>query len=122
MSEKDVTIDLSYLQELASDNKEFMIEMIEIFLLQTPNYVAVLEEGVVSKNFKTIADSSHKIKPTLTFMGVDSAKETITNIESWAKNEENYERILSDFNSLKETFKTIYIKLEEKKAELLAGS
>jgi HPt (histidine-containing phosphotransfer) domain-containing protein len=122
MSEKDVTIDLSYLQELASDNKEFMIEMIEIFLLQTPNYVTVLEEGVVSKNFKTIADSSHKIKPTLTFMGVDSAKETITNIESWARNEENYERILSDFNSLKETFKTIYIKLEEKKAELLAGS
>lgn len=122
MIEKDVNIDLSYLQDLASDNKEFMIEMIDIFLLQTPNYMEVLEEGIISKNFKTIADASHKIKPTLTFIGVLSAKDTITDMESWARKEENYEVILNDFNLLKETFKTIYIKLEEKKAELLAGS
>ncbi|OAQ42158.1 histidine phosphotransferase [Pedobacter psychrophilus] len=121
MREKDVTIDLSYLQDLASDNKDFMVEMIDVFLLQTPNYLAVLEEGVVSKNFKTIADASHKIKPTLTFMGVASAKETITEMESWARKEENYEGILNDFNSLKEVFKTIYVKLEEKKSEFLAN-
>jgi len=121
MNQKEVTIDLSYLRELASNNTEFMIEMIDIFLLQTPNYLAVLEEGIISKNFKTIADASHKIKPTLTFMGVASAKDTITDMESWARKEENYVGILNDFNSLKETFKTIYVKLEEEKAELLAN-
>ncbi len=121
MSEIEIIIDLSYLQELASDNKDFVIEMIDVFLLQTPNYLAVLEEGVISKNFKTIADASHKIKPTLTFMGVTSAKETITEMESWARKEENYEGILNDFNSLKEVFKTIYVKLEEKKSEFLAN-
>jgi HPt (histidine-containing phosphotransfer) domain-containing protein len=121
MSEETV-IDLSYLKELAGGNKEFMLEMIDIFLLQTPNYFNALGDSVNAKDFKTISEAAHKIKPTLAFMGVEKAKDIMASIELRGKLQQDYDGILADFNSLKETFQIIYVKLEEKRAELVAES
>ncbi|MBK0382405.1 Hpt domain-containing protein [Pedobacter sp. SD-b] len=117
---KELVLDLSYLQELADDNTDFIVEMIDIFLMQTPDYVAALEAGVVAKDFKAIGDAAHKIKPTLSFMGLALAKETMVSIEARARNQDDYMGILQDFESLKLVFDKVYIKLKEKKEELLA--
>lgn len=116
-----VTIDLSYLKEVASDNVEFMVEMIDIFLGQTPGYILILEEAVATKDWVKIADMSHKIKPTLAFMGANGAKEMMAQIERRARSKEDYAGIVADFNSLNQDFLDIFSGLEEKKKELLAN-
>ena len=118
--EKEVVIDLSYLREVASDNTEFMIEMIDIFLAQTPGYIDQLTDAIDQKNWSKISDLSHKIKPTMSFMGVESAKDTLGEIELKSRNQVDYEWIVEEYNKLKDVFKIMLIKLEEKKKELLA--
>jgi HPt (histidine-containing phosphotransfer) domain-containing protein len=118
--ENEIIIDLSYLKEVASDSTEFMIEMIDIFLAQTPGYVNQLAEAIDQKDWTKMADLSHKVKPTLSFMGVESAKNTLQEIETKSRNHEDYEGIVVEFNKLKEVFKVIFLKLEDKKKELIA--
>ena len=119
-TENEVIIDLTYLRDVASDNTEFMIEMIDIFLAQTPGYVEQLTTAVDQKDWSKMAELSHKIKPTMSFMGVESAKNTLGDIETKSRNKEDYEGIVAEFDKMKETFKIIFIKLEEKKLELIA--
>lgn len=114
----NIIIDLSYLKEVSNDNNEFMIDMIDIFQAQTPGYVESLAAAIAEKNWPKIAEMAHKIKPTLSFMGIEAAKEEMALIETKARNQEDYESIVSDFENMKEVFEVIYLKLEEKKKEL----
>ena len=120
MSEqKEIVIDLSYLREVASDNIEFMIEMIDIFLAQTPEYVDQLTLAVDQKDWTKMAELAHKIKPTMSFMGVESAKETLGEIELKSRKKVDYDWIVEEYENLKGVFKMMFVKLEEKKIELL---
>ena len=118
--EKEVFIDLSYLREVASDNTEFMIEMIDIFLAQTPGYIDQLTTAIDQKDWSKMAELSHKIKPTMSFMGVESAKNALGEIELKSREQIDYEWIVEEYNKLKAVFKIMLVKLEEKKIELLA--
>ena len=118
----EIVIDLTYLEEVSGGNNEFIVEMIDLFLAQTPAHIDELIAAVSAKEWKKIAELAHKVKPTLAFMGVESVKEKMAEIESNGRNEENYEDIVSEINQLQEVFKTIYAKLEIKKKELLQSN
>jgi len=118
----EIIIDLSYLIEVASGNNEFIVEMIDIFLAQTPGHVDELNTAIQAKEWKRIAEVAHKIKPTLSFMGVESAKDVMAEIEKDARNEENYENIVSKITQMQAVFETIFLKLEAKKQELLLNN
>lgn len=118
--DKEIVIDLSYLREVASDNTEFMIEMIDLFKAQTPGYIDQLTLAIDQKEWSRIAEMAHKIKPTMSFMGVESAKNTLGEIETKSRNQVDYEWIVEEYNQLKEIFKIMLVKLEDKKKELLA--
>ena len=56
----------------------------------------------------------------MSFMGVESAKDTLGEIELKSRNQVDYEWIVEEYNKLKDVFKIMLVKLEEKKKELLA--
>ena len=118
--ETEIIIDLSYLREVASGNTEFMIEMIDIFLAQTPGYIDQLTVAIGQKDWTKMAELSHKIKPTMSFMGVESAKETLGEIEIKSRKQVDYDWITEEYDKLEEVFKIMLLKLVEKKKELLA--
>lgn len=111
-------VDLSYLKDVASGSDEFMIDMIDLFLDQTPAYFEQLEQFISEENWSKVADIAHKIKPTLAFMGVDSARESMAGIEQNARNLVNLEAISPAFQLLKEMSVQLYKQLEEVKASL----
>jgi hypothetical protein len=115
-----IDLDLSYLKDVASGSAEFMIEMIDIFLEQTPDYFDKLDTAVKEKDWKTVGDISHKIKPTLVFMGVDITKYDIGGIERKARELVDLEDIEPQFNSLKLMAADLFTRLEEIKKELQA--
>lgn len=116
-----VKIDLSYLDEVAGGNAEFIIEMIDIFLQQTPGYVDNLKQAFEEKDWKKIAEISHKIKPTLAFIGLHQEQQEMANIEHQARAEENYEGIKASFEGLCNIFDVAYQSLEAKKNDLAAN-
>ena len=111
-------IDLSYLRDVSSGSNEFMIEMIELFLEQTPAFFEQLNKFIAEENWDRVADIAHKIKPTLAFMGADAAKESMEEIESNARNLTNTDSIAPAFKSLYLFSEDLYVKLIEVKKEL----
>lgn len=115
---EELNIDLSYLKDVASGSSEFMIEMIDIFLDQTPEYFEKLDQAVKDKEWKTVADIAHKIKPTLIFMGVDVTKHDMGEIERKARNLENLEEIEPQFHAIQQMSTQLFKRLAEIKTEL----
>lgn len=124
MSEKspqnkpEFKIDLTYLRDVSSGSNEFMIEMIDLFLQQTPGYFEQLNQFIIDENWSKAAEIAHKIKPTLAFMGAETAKESMAEIETRARNLTNTEMIAPLFKSLNEFSGDLFIKLAEVKKEL----
>jgi HPt (histidine-containing phosphotransfer) domain-containing protein len=114
----EFSIDLSYLRDVSSGSNEFMVEMIELFLDQTPAYFEQLSQLIAEENWQKVAEIAHKIKPTLAFMGADAAKDRMAEIESNARNLTNTDSIRPAFNSLKEFSGELFTKLNEVKKEL----
>lgn len=114
----DLNVDLSYLRDVSSGSNEFMVEMIELFLDQTPAYFEQLDQYIQEENWLRVADIAHKIKPTLAFMGADSAKEDMAEIEVNARNLKNLDKIQPAFQLLNDLSSELFSKLEEIKAGL----
>ncbi len=114
----EFNIDLSYLRDVSSGSNEFMVEMIELFLEQTPAYFEQLAQLIDEGNWPKVAEIAHKIKPTLAFMGADAAKDSMAEIESNARTVTNTESIAPTFNLLREFSGELFIKLTEVKKEL----
>lgn len=117
----NLEIDLSYLNEIAGGDAEFMIDMIDIFIEQTPVYTDQLINAVNAKDWKTVGDIAHKIKPTLAFMGVNKAKEQMASIEQKARTESNVEDIAKEFAEVKAVCESLYTGLEKVKIDLQAS-
>ncbi len=117
-SKPQFNIDLSYLRDVSSGSDEFMVEMIELFLDQTPAYFEQLNQLIGEENWSKVAEIAHKIKPTLSFMGADAARESMANIETNARNLTNTETIMPAFKSLYDFSGDLFIKLAEVKKEL----
>lgn len=117
----DLQIDLSYLNEIAGGDAEFMIEMIDIFIEQTPIYTEQLVQAVNDGDWKTVGDVAHKIKPTLAFMGVNKAKDQMASIEQKARSGDNVEDIPAEFDEVRAVCENLYLGLNKVKAELQAS-
>ncbi len=111
-------LNLSYLNDVASGSAEFMIEMIDIFLEQTPLYFDQLEIGITNKDWPSVANVAHKIKPTLAFMGVDNAKDDMQEIEHNARGLINLDSIEPEYIKLKAICSNLFKQLENYKKDL----
>ncbi|HEY0895222.1 MAG TPA: Hpt domain-containing protein [Sphingobacteriaceae bacterium] len=117
----DKEIDLSYLRAIASDSNEFMIEMIDLFLGQTPEYFSQLQEAADNQNWKEVASLAHKIKPTLAFMGLNAARADIEDIEKKARLQEKPEEIAPRLDKMRSACEILFRKLKDVRTELAAG-
>jgi HPt (histidine-containing phosphotransfer) domain-containing protein len=111
-------LDLSYLSDMSGDSAEFMIEMIDMFKIQTPLYIAELEQSIAAEDWEKAAGHAHKIKPTLSYVGREDARGHLQHIENSARERKDLEdmpRALHEFN---EFAKILYRQLDEAKAVL----
>ncbi len=115
---QDLELNLSYLSDIASGSSEFMIEMIDMFLEQTPGYVDEMSQAISNQSWSTVADIAHKIKPTFAFMGLESAKDSMAEIERKARNQDNVQDIEGAFKSIQAISKQLFVKLEKVKVDL----
>lgn len=109
-------IDLSYLEDIAGGSNEFIIEMIDMFLEQTPGYCNDIKQGISEKDWKKVSDLAHKVKPTLAFMGSHAAKDTMAAIEMDARNLVNLDTIGLSFDKLHAVCMQLFVDLKTARA------
>lgn len=111
-------VDLSYLNDIADGNAEFIIDMIDIFIEQTPVYFEQLATAIKEKDWTATAAVAHKIKPTLAFIGVEAARQRMAEIERKARDLDHPEEIEEQFNYLNNVFDGLYDDLRKIRTEL----
>lgn len=119
MRNPDLNVDLTYLETIASGDREFIVEMIDMFMTQTPLYLDELKAEIMEENWTGVGSVAHKIKPTLAFIGVPSIMEMIARIEANAKKSENIEMIRADYAEIIQCLPVLFDNLKEAKANLL---
>lgn len=78
-------LDLSFINEIADGSDEFIIESIDMFLMQTPDLLESINKGIAEHNWPLVASASHKLKPNLGFFGMKICQERFQEIETMAK-------------------------------------
>ena len=64
-------IDLSYLESRTKGNVPLMIEMIDLYLEQTPPLTARMEQSVLNKDWGSLYGAVHKLIPSFSIMGIN---------------------------------------------------
>ncbi len=98
----EIVTDLTYLKNVCNGDKVFMKEMVETFIKNTPVAINEMQKWLNEAEWGEVGKVAHKIKPSITFMGIDRLKPLIKSIEEFGKENYNTDRI----PGLIETFST----------------
>ena len=88
-----VKVDLSYLEEITSGDKDVMLEMIGLFIRDIPKQVEAIAGFAASRDLKGLAAESHRLKPTLQYAGLTQMHEYNLKLETIGKSGEYSEEI-----------------------------
>lgn len=86
-------IDLTYLKQLSNGSNEFISQMINVFMAQTPEALANMEKYVNAKDWESLHRVAHKMKPSFSFMGIKELENTIGLIEEHSFNKTNVDEL-----------------------------
>jgi PAS domain S-box-containing protein len=75
--EKLKYVDLSYLNQRTKSNPQLMMEMISLYLDQTPVLINEMKKNFTEKNWDGLSAAVHKIIPSFSIMGISNDYETL---------------------------------------------
>jgi HPt (histidine-containing phosphotransfer) domain-containing protein len=84
---------LSYLNEISGGDEEFILDMIQTFILNSPVEIALLKSLASEKKWDLIGENAHKFAPGLQFLGVIALRPVINQIEEFSFSRKNLEQI-----------------------------
>ncbi|MBF2708617.1 ATP-binding protein [Flavobacterium soyangense] len=62
-------IDLDYLNQRTKSKPKLMMEMISLYLIQTPPLISAMKQSLLDKDYTLLRSSMHKIIPSFSIMG-----------------------------------------------------
>ncbi|UII25240.1 ATP-binding protein [Fulvivirga maritima] len=105
--------DLTYLKSICDGDKTFMRDMIETFLMNTPPTINEMQKWINKAEWFKVGNLAHKIKPSITFMGIESLKPLIKNIEVYGKDNYHTDLIPTLVDELSEKCQVAYKELRK---------
>ncbi|MFV8337037.1 ATP-binding protein [Flavobacterium sp. RSP29] len=70
-------IDLVYLNQLTKSNPTLMMEMISLYLVQTPPLISAIKQSLEEENWQLLSAAAHKMIPSFAIMGMSPNFENI---------------------------------------------
>ena len=87
------TYNLEYLEEISAGDKEFIVDMLNDFVTNTPGSLAEMDGYIASENWDELYKTVHRFIPSFEFVGAENVRNNLRIIESCAKNKTNLEKI-----------------------------
>ena len=69
---------MAYLRRHSKSNPTWIMEMISIYLKQTPTLIDAMKQGLRDKDWSTVNRAAHKLIPSFSIMGISSEYESMT--------------------------------------------
>ncbi len=79
-------LDLSYLLTTTDGDKDFMNELIDIFISEFPIYLNDFNTALDQKDVDSLGRIAHKVKSSVTVMGLTDLSKQLTRFENETKN------------------------------------
>jgi HPt (histidine-containing phosphotransfer) domain-containing protein len=98
---------------MSNNNQKFIDEMLVAFLTSIPKGIEEINSFAESQEWDALARAVHKLKPSLTLMGLHSAKEQALLLEELAKQGKNPAVIKSHTKELSAKLNQALIELRE---------
>lgn len=106
--------DFSYLENLTSGDNDMMLELMELFVTNTPTEIRNLQNAVQEKNKAETENISHKIRSSFNIIGLASIAEELLKIETLEKNEESWNTISNKLRNIKPEIDSAFKNVTEK--------
>jgi PAS domain S-box-containing protein len=85
-------INLEYLARRTKSNPEMMMEMISMYLKQTPPLITIMKQSLLDKDWLALHAAVHKIIPSFSIMGIGEDSENIAKkVQEFAKTQQETE-------------------------------
>ncbi len=85
--------DLNYLHQMADGNSEFMRDFISMFLQHAPASLQEIQEGIRQNDWEKVRQAAHKLKPSLSYVGMKQIHGLTARIEDYAKTRTHLDQI-----------------------------
>jgi len=89
-------IDLDYLKTRTKSNPQLMMEMITLYLEQTPPLIRVMKKALLERDWKSLHAAVHKMIPSFAIMGIS------VDFENMAKKVQDYAGTMQQNDSIKD--------------------
>ncbi|MDY6799686.1 MAG: Hpt domain-containing protein [Bacteroidota bacterium] len=102
MKQENKLINLSYLKTISNGDNAFILELIEMFFEQVPEYQKMLQHLYNKKDWNNLARTAHKAKSAILMVGMNKLAAKLKKLEENAKEEKNiheYQEIIANFVS-----------------------
>ena len=110
-------INLSYLEEITSGDKEMILEMIDLFIKDIPVHKAKLKEYHSTNSLDKLGAEAHKLKPTMQYIGLISVFEIVKEIEGSCKTKEGTDQLTDLIHKLETNLDNCMIALKKLRAD-----
>ncbi len=115
-------INMEYIEQVSKDNRPFVIEMVEMFIVNTPLAHKELSSAIQNRDWDKVGFLAHKLKATYAYMGMEELRELLIFIEKSAKKREDLERLPGVFKMLVDKTREAVLELEQYKSNVLRSS
>jgi signal transduction histidine kinase/CheY-like chemotaxis protein/HPt (histidine-containing phosphotransfer) domain-containing protein len=101
-SRESRTTDLDYLVEMAKGNDAFVLEMIDVFIDQTPHDLLEIQKAISRADYEVIKSISHKMRTSISFVGLpEKTEESLLKMEELSAQESSLDSIKQEFELVK---------------------
>ncbi|MEL6192303.1 MAG: Hpt domain-containing protein [Bacteroidota bacterium] len=116
-SGKVLDIQYDQLEELTGSDPEFMVEILEMIVEQTPEVLEEMDTLLQAASFADLSGKAHKYKSTINILGGNALTDVTKDLEIQAKQNptvENLTPLIADFKSLcTDMLRQLRIKLQQ---------
>ncbi len=112
-SENSKLYNLAILNTMSRGDKDFVKKMVSIFISQTQDVIAKVEEALLKDDFLLVSQLIHKVKPSIESMGIVTIIDDVKKLEKLAKESNDYERVDKLFLHIKTVLLTTISQLEK---------
>jgi CheY-like chemotaxis protein len=110
----DRCTNLDYLNKRTKSNPDLMMEMISLFLEQTPHLVIAMKQGYKDKEWDKLYAAVHKLIPSFSIMGMSTEFEKMAQkIQEYARNHQQSKGITEMIDQLEKVFRQSCAELKE---------
>src|SRR6185369_10919272 len=93
-------VDLSYLTSVSGGDKQFVNDILQMFLDHTMPELNALKGSIASQDYATASVVAHRIKSSINMLGNADASALIVTIEKSAKTKSDTDQLMGHFESI----------------------